>query len=208
MNSSNHQDATVFVVDDDPASRESLCVLLESKGLSQQAFASASEFLQQLDPSRNGCVITDYRMPGINGIQLQTQLAQRQCPLPVIMVSGYADVPVAVRAMELGAVTVLQKPLDNAQLLAALDRALAMDRQRSHWHWQRKQIATRIAQLSDLELQIVRLLIAGRPNKAVAKELDLGLRTVERRRRQILQKMGVGSLPELAALVGSEYLGN
>jgi FixJ family two-component response regulator len=193
----------VFVVDDDPAGREALCELLRSQGRTCETFASAHEFLSRYDRARCGCVITDYKMPGMNGIELQADLAQRGSNLPVIVVSGFADVPVAVRAMQRGAVTLLQKPYDRDELLAAVDTALGLAVQR----WQKiardSQVATRLAALSPDEHRVMQMLVDGRPNKAIARELDIGLRTVERRRQQILEKVGVGSLPELAALIAS-----
>jgi FixJ family two-component response regulator len=196
--------ATVFVVEDDPASRESLCALLQSSGFACKCFATGGELLRAANPQRPGCVITDYRMPEMNGVDLQAALIEQGCHWPLIMVSGYATVPVAVQAMQLGALTVLEKPLHNSALLAAVGRALALDRDRRERHIERLEVQRRLAGLSDEELQVLRLLVAGKPNKAIATELNLGLRTVERRRQQILEKMGVGSLAELAALVGKQ----
>ena len=193
--------ATVYVVDDDPAGRESLCDLLHSQGLECAAFASAEDFLEQHDDTRLGCVVTDYKMPGMNGAELQAALAARRSRLPVIVVSGFADVPVAVRAMQQGAITLLQKPCDRAELLAAVEAALAVAAQRAQRHADEDEVAARLATLSEDEQQVMQLLVEGRPNKLIAKELDLGLRTVERRRQQVLEKMGVGSLPELASLI-------
>jgi FixJ family two-component response regulator len=140
----------------------------------------------------------------MSGLDLQVALAERGCHWPLIMVSGYATVPVAVQAMQLGAMTLLEKPFHNSALLAAVSRALDLDRQRRERQLERPEVQQRLAALSDEELQILRLLVTGKPNKAVASELNLGLRTVERRRQQILEKMGVGSLTELAALVGKQ----
>lgn len=193
----------VFVVDDDPAGREALCELLRSQGRNCEAFSSASEFLERYDSTRCGCVITDYKMPGMNGIELQSALGDRGSNLPVIVVSGFADVPVAVRAMQRGAVTLLQKPYDRDELLAAVDAALALAVQRWRKDARDSEVAARLAALTPDERQVMQMLVDGKPNKMVARELDIGLRTVERRRQQILEKVGVGSLPELAALIAS-----
>jgi two-component system response regulator DctR len=192
---------TIYVVDDDRAGRESLCDLLESQGFVCAPFASAEEFLAGYDEAEEGCVITDYKMPGMSGVELQAELAERKSLLPVIVVSGFADVPVAVRAMQLGAVTLLQKPLDCGELLAAIDAALALAAERRRSHAQAADLTRRLSQLSSDERSVMDLLLEGRANKAIAKQLDIGLRTVERRRQLILEKMNVNSLPELAALL-------
>jgi FixJ family two-component response regulator len=194
----------VFVVEDDPASRESLCALLQSCGFGCECFATAGELLRAARSHRPGCVITDYRMPEMNGVELQAALIELGCHWPLIMVSGYATVPVAVQAMQMGAVTVLEKPLHNSALLAEVGRALTLDRARRARQIERLEVQRRLAALSDDELQVLRLLVTGKSNKAVASELNLGLRTIERRRQQVLEKMGVGSLAELAALVGKQ----
>jgi FixJ family two-component response regulator len=205
MTATDVSSVTIFVVDDDPAGRESLCDLLRSQGRVCEAYESAQEFVAQFDRDRCGCIVTDYRMPGMNGIELQAALAERGSRLPVIVVSGFADVPVAVRAMQSGAVTLLQKPYDREELLASVDAAAQLAVSRWQHDADSRQIAARLASLSPDEQQVMQMLVAGKPNKTVARELDIGLRTVERRRQQILEKVGVGSLPELAALFASHY---
>jgi FixJ family two-component response regulator len=196
------QTATIYVVDDDPAVRQSLAELVQSPGFVCKTFASAEEFLAHHHHEEGvGCVVTDYCMPGMNGTELQTALAKRNSKLPVIVVSGFADVPVAVRAMQHGAITLLQKPFNRNELLAAVETALQVAARRAGEAAAESEIAAQLARLTAEETAVMELLLAGHPNKAIARELDLGLRTVERRRQQVLEKMGVGSLPELACLI-------
>lgn len=193
--------ATIFVVEDDEAGRDALQAWLVAHDFRAPAYDSAEQFLQQADLTAAGCVITDFRMPGLSGTDLQVELSQRKSILPVIMVSGYANVPVAVRAMRQGAVTLLEKPYDNAELLQAIDEALQQNANVRAQLENAAQVQQRIAQLSDTQRQVMHLLVAGQSNKSIATQFDIGLRTVERHRHQILQTMQVDSLPELASLL-------
>ena len=194
-------DATIAVVEDDDAGRESLHAWLISNGFNATIYASAEEFLAQSNLDAPGCVITDYKMPGISGTDLQSELTKLDVVLPVIVVSGYADIPVTVRAMRQGAVTLLEKPFDNTELLRALEEALRKNFRSRRQRQAASTVQENIATLNDAQREIMRLLVAGQPNKTVANQLDLGLRTVERHRQQIFQKMHVESLPELATLL-------
>jgi len=193
-------DSTVFVVDDDAGARESVVALVGLKGLPAQGFSSAEEFLAQYDPARKGCVVIDVRMAGMSGLDLLQRLKARKSFLPVIVITGYADVPMAVRAMQEGAVTFLEKPCQEQELWQAITQALEIEQ---HQHAQRKQRAemeARLATLTEDELEVFRRLLAGHANKRIAADLDIGLRTVELRRSNIMKKMQATSLPDLVRM--------
>jgi two-component system response regulator FixJ len=190
-------DEIVFVVDDDAGARDSLCALLESAGVASEAFDSARAFLDAHRPERSGCLIADIRMPDMDGLELQEELNRRNAGLPVIVVTGHADVPLAVRAMKAGAVDLIEKPYDDARLLESVKRALAKA------HDEREHAAAvdaaraRIAGLSARERQVLELLVAGQPNKIIAYELDISPRTVEIHRAHVMEKMEAKSLSDL-----------
>ena len=196
-------EAAIFVVEDDDAGREALLAWLTARGCRAQGFPSALDFLANANLQARGCVISDFRMPGMNGTQLQAELNERQSVLPVIIVSGYADVPVAVQAMQQGAVTLLEKPYQNDELWDAISDALTRNFYAHQQIEKADSVRRRLAELSQTQRKVMQLLIAGRPNKAVANQLNLGLRTVERHRQQILKAMQVDSLPELATLLAT-----
>ncbi|HVO02947.1 MAG TPA: response regulator FixJ [Candidatus Cybelea sp.] len=190
-------ESTVFVVDDDVDVRESVCALLESAGLHGVPFGSARAFLDAYRSNATGCVIADIRMPDMDGLELQEEIVRRNIPLPVIVVTGHADVPLAVRAMKAGALDLIEKPFDDEQLLATVRRALAKA------EWQREQasaaqnVTTRVASLSTRERQVLELLVAGKANKVIAYELDISPRTVEIHRARVMDKMEAKSLSDL-----------
>jgi len=195
---------TVFVVDDDPAARQSVSALVETMGYSAKPYASAEEFLKSYVPGRPGCVVTDFRMLGMSGLELQESLKEHRICVPVILITAYADVPMAVRAMKGGAITVLEKPCEEQLLRDNIRDALEQDnetRQRQH---RAAEIRERAATLSPGEQAVLERLVSGKMNKNIAKELDIGLRTVELRRHQIMKKMHVDSVAELVRLVMKE----
>ncbi len=191
----------VFIVDDDPAAHESVAALVRSHGLEAETFESAEDFLARFDRQRDGCLIIDMRMSGMCGLKLQELLRAEGVELPVIIITGYGDVSSAVQAMRGGAQTFLEKPCNDQQLWEAICRALACQVQSRSQRAQRAQIRSRLAMLTPEEHQVLQKLVAGNPNKTIAKELDLGLRTVELRRANILQKMQAASLAELVRMV-------
>lgn len=191
----------VFVVDDDPAARSSVAALIKSRGMAVETFASAEEFLAAYDPAKRGCLIVDVRMTGMSGIDLQEQLAAKNSTLPVVVITGFADVPMAVRAMRAGAVTFLEKPCGDQEVWSALSTALDKETQLNQLRQNRRQIEQNYAGLTPAELQVLEKLMAGLPNKSIASELDLGLRTVELRRATIMKKLQANSLAELVRLV-------
>jgi len=187
----------VFVVDDDADARDSLCALLESAGVAAEAHESARAFLNAYQPGRPGCLIADIRMPDMDGLELQEELNRRNAGLPVIVVTGHADVPLAVRAMKAGAVDLIEKPYDDERLLASVRRALAQAQGAREQAVAVEAAKTRIATLSVRERQVLELLVAGQPNKIIAFELDISPRTVEIHRAHVMEKMEAKSLSDL-----------
>jgi len=187
----------VFVVDDDADARDSLCALLESAGVAAEAHESARAFLNAYQPGRPGCLIADIRMPDMDGLELQEELNRRNAGLPVIVVTGHADVPLAVRAMKAGAVDLIEKPYDDELLLASVRRALAQAQGAREQAVAVEAAKTRIATLSVRERQVLELLVAGQPNKIIAFELDISPRTVEIHRAHVMEKMEAKSLSDL-----------
>ena len=193
-------EATVFVVDDEPSARTSLQALVSSLGYPCVVFDSAEAFLQSVEGDPCGCLITDLRMDGISGEALQEELNRRGMMLPVIAISGYADTSTAVRVMRRGAMTLLEKPCRNEELIEAIEQALARDARERERQMRRRDFVRRLNELTDVELEVFNSLLLGRPNKRIAKELDIGLRTVEAHRQRVFEKMGVASVVELAKL--------
>jgi FixJ family two-component response regulator len=191
----------IFVVDDDPAARNSLAALIQSRGLVVKTFASAEDFLAGYEPGTRGSLIVDVRMTGMSGLDLQEQMRSRGVNLPVIVITGFADVPIAVRAMRAGAVTFLEKPCGEQEIWDAIQTALTMESQSNDLRTQRADTEERYATLTSAELDVLEKIMSGETNKAIASNLGLGLRTVELRRAKILEKMNANSLAELVRLV-------
>lgn len=194
---------TIFVVDDDEAVRSSLQALLEAEGFAAEIFELAGAFLSSEGPSRAGCLIADIRMPDMDGLELQEELVRRKAGLPVIVVTGHGDVPLAVRAMKAGAIDFLEKPYDEAVLLASVRRALDEGLQVSERAAAAQETQERFASLTERERQVLELLTAGRPNKVIAYELEISPRTVEIHRARVMEKMRAKSLAELVRMVVS-----
>lgn len=193
---------TVFLVDDDPSMREYLEFLLKSVGHSVEAFAGALEFLKSFDPARPGCLISDIRMPGMDGLELQEQLKQKQIPIPIIIITGFADVPMAVRAVRAGALDFFEKPLDDKQLLERIQQALAIDAAARQKKEKRESVLTLMARLTPRENEIMEMLTSGRyNNKSLAAELRISRKTLDAHRSRILSKMECQNLVELTQKV-------
>jgi FixJ family two-component response regulator len=169
-------------------------------GCHAQAFASAEEFLSDRIAEQRGVVVVDVRMPGLGGLELQDELRRRQSHLPVIILTAYARTPITVRAMQAGAVTLIDKPYHDDELWDAVRAAL--EKEESAWgvEQRRRGILDRVATLTPEERQVADLLLAGRSNKGISLELGIALRTVEKRRHEVLAKMQVDSIAELVAL--------
>ncbi len=193
-------EATVFVVDDDAAMRESLRFLVESVGLDVETFERAEDFLARYDPELPGCLILDVRMPEVSGLELQERLAEYGSGLPIIMVTGYGDVPMAVRAMRNGAVDFIEKPFSDQHLIDRVQEAIARDRLRRTERKGRESVARRVSTLSAREREVLDLVVTGKANKVIAHELGLSPKTVEVHRARLMKKLNVSSVAELVKL--------
>jgi two-component system response regulator FixJ len=190
----------VYVVDDDLAIRESLVMLLESQGREACAFADARRFLDQVDCCRPGCVIADVRMPGMNGLELQAKLKHDEVELPVIIITGHGDVAMAVQALKEGASDFIEKPFDEDVLARSVEEALAKNAQSFKERQALDDIKARLAELTPREREVMEYVVQGLPNKAVAAELNISVRTVEIHRGRVMEKMQAGSLSELVRM--------
>ncbi|HZZ60738.1 MAG TPA: response regulator FixJ [Roseiarcus sp.] len=187
----------VYVIDDDDALRDSVRLFLVNEGLSIKAYGSANEFLADLDALQSGCVVTDVRMPGMSGMDLLAHIAARGLSLPVVVITGHADVPLAVRAMKQGAIDLLEKPFKAEELIAAVRRGLALGKD-AHLSSTPAEVAlARRAMLSVRENEVLDRLIKGQPNKIIAYEMGISPRTVEVHRANVMKKTQAGSLSEL-----------
>jgi FixJ family two-component response regulator len=191
---------TLFVVDDEPAARASTAAIGSSLGLNCETYSSAEEFLSHFDSSRPGCLILDLKLAGMDGIELQERLLARGSTLPVILVSGYGTVPVAVRAMQNGAITVLEKPCAAGELEKAIAVAIEINRQTQTNRSKQADLKARLEKLSPREREAMELIIAGQPNKSIARELGVSPRTVDRIRAAIFHKLDAASPMDLARM--------
>lgn len=192
---------TIYVVDDDEAVRESLQALLESRGFSVSTYDSAEAFLGAYRPAARACAVVDLRMPGMDGLQLIERLKGDAANLPVIMVTGHGDVPLAVRAMKAGAADFVEKPYGNEVILAAVSRALEQTRASSGEDMVRDAgNAAKIAALTPREREVLEQLVIGHPNKIIAFELKISPRTVEIHRANLMKKMDADSLSHLVRM--------
>lgn len=192
--------ATVYIVDDDAAVRESLCLLVESVGLRATAFGSATEFLEKFSPQSTGCIVLDIRMPGISGLELQERLNAAGITLPVIIITGHGDITMAVRAMKAGAMDFIQKPFSDQELLDQIHLALERDAQFRADRARFESVKQRTSSLSPRERTVMDLVVSGMSNKAIASELGLSQKTVEVHRAHVMDKMQAGSLAELVQM--------
>ena len=190
----------VHVIDDDADARESLAFLLGTADIEVHTYKSATAFLEALSRVQAGCIVTDVRMPGIDGMALLRQLKDQGSPLPVIVMTGHGDVPLAVEAMKLGAIDFLEKPFDDNALLAAVRAALSENLAHSERESRRADILERMATLSPRERQVLDGLVVGHPNKTIAFDLGISARTVEVYRANVMTKMNAGSLSELVRM--------
>jgi len=191
---------TVFVVDDNPSVRRSMQSLIEAAGMAIETYASAREFLAAYD-GRPGCLILDLRLRKESGLDLQDELRARHATLPIIIMTGYGDVPASVRALKAGAIDFLRKPVPPKELVALIRKAIEADRRARETASQRSAVTDRIAQLTPREREVMELLAVGKTSKEIATALDVSVRTVEGHRRNVLRKMGVDSATKLARAV-------
>jgi FixJ family two-component response regulator len=193
-------DSTVFVVDGETKARQGIVDLVKAKGLRAAGFASATEFLAEYDPAKKGCIIIDVRLGDMSGLELLQKLKAGKNSLPVVMMAGDADVPLAVRAMQEGAVSFLEKPCREKEVWEAISQALEIEKTQHLQRKERAETQARLESMSEDELEVFRRLLAGQANKRIASDLDIGLRTVELRRANIMKKMQAASLPDLVRM--------
>ncbi|HWM48222.1 MAG TPA: response regulator FixJ [Xanthobacteraceae bacterium] len=192
--------ATVHVIDDDDALRDSLGFLLASAGIEAQTYDSATSFLAALPRDAHGCVITDVRMPGMSGIELLRELKSVAPAMPVIVITGHGDVPLAVEAMKLGALDFIEKPFDDEALLASVRNALGRHEQDAKREAERANVIERLEGLSARERQVLDGLVLGHANKVIAFDLGISPRTVEIYRANVMTKMEASSLSDLVRM--------
>jgi FixJ family two-component response regulator len=192
---------TVFIVDDDEALRESLCLLVRSAGLGAHAYADAQAFLDEFSADRPGCVVADVRMPGISGLELQDRLNAVGLHPPLIIITGHADVPAAVRALKGGAVDFVEKPFDPQRLLDRIQEAIGRDAAAREAAAREATLLERMASLTPREREVMDHVVSGHANKVIAFDLDISERTVELHRARVMKKMRARSLAELVSMV-------
>lgn len=188
---------TVHIIDDDEAVRDSLAFLLMTAKVPVKAYKSASEFLSVLPSLVGGCIVTDIRMPGMSGLELLVRVKELELSIPVIVITGHGDVPLAVEAMKLGANDFVEKPFDDNGLLASIGAALSMGATNSNRNDEKLKLQRRIDALSLRERQVLQGLVLGHPNKTIAFDLQISPRTVEVYRANLMTKMSASSLSEL-----------
>lgn len=193
--------ATVFIIDDDQEVRNALQLLMESVGLQVECFESAQSYLDQFNPEKPGCLVLDVRMPGMGGLDLQARLAnERLCP-PIIIVTGHGDVPMAVRAVQAGAMNFIEKPFNDQALLDSVYRAIEKDAQQRGHVSRLAEIESRFEKLTPRERDVLEQIVAGKRNKLIAADLGVSQSTVEAHRAKVMEKMEAGSLSELMRMM-------
>jgi RNA polymerase sigma factor (sigma-70 family) len=192
---------TVFIVDDDAGVRDSLAMLLELKGFHTQKFPAAEDFLDEYRPDRPGCVVLDLRMPGMSGLEMQSELARRGLRVPVIVVTAHGDVATTRTALKDGAVDFIEKPIDDEALLAAVSAALERDARERAEANKVSGISDRMARLTGREREVLTLVADGKHNREIAAELGISPRTVEVYKSRLMEKLQVRRVPELVRLV-------
>ena len=189
--------STVFVIDDQSSIRHALGEMLNVFGYNVETYESADSFLRVLDARQHGCVVADVRMPGMDGIELVRELARRQIPLPVVVISGHADVPMAVAAIKAGAEDFIEKPIDDVQLVAAINRGLARSHSKQRSQEGVQDVHRRFKQLTPREVEVFDLVVEGYTSEAIGERLGISTRTVEGYRVQIMDKMQADSVAAL-----------
>jgi len=187
----------VYVVDDDEAVRDSLQWLLEGKDYRVRCYESAEAFLSRYDPREVACLLADIRMGGMTGMELQDRLLERHSPLPIVFITGHGDVPMAVQTMKKGALDFIQKPFNEPQLMALVDRMLEAARSAFADHQQAASREALMARLTGRESQVLERIVAGRLNKQIADDLNISIKTVEAHRANIMEKLGTNTVADL-----------
>ncbi|MCH8823898.1 MAG: response regulator transcription factor [Planctomycetes bacterium] len=189
--------ATVFVVDDEVEVRESLRWLIESIDLNVETFESAEEFLRAYNPDRPGCAVIDMRMPEVSGLELQKKLKAKGIALPLIFITGFGSVPIAVEALKMGAVDFMEKPFSDQALLDKIHHALEIDRQTRLKKSRNENVSARVKDLTSREKEIMDLVVQGKATKRIAVQLGISPKTVEAHRARVMQKMKADSIADL-----------
>lgn len=192
---------TIFVVDDDAAVRDALKLLLRSVGQAVETYSSGQEFIDAYSEDRPGCLVLDIRMPGMSGLELQQKLNERHSILPIIFITGHGDVPMAVEAMQAGAVDFIQKPFRDQDLIDRINQALEKDSNNRAALGERNDIRRRLETLTPREREVLDLVVHGKANKVIAGDLKLSQRTVEIHRARVMEKMQASSLAHLVRMV-------
>ncbi len=191
----------VYIIDDAEEVREALALLMESVGIEVELFASAEAFLDGDHENREGCILLDIRMPGMSGMELQSELNKYPCSPPVIIITGHGDIPMAVRAIQAGAINFIQKPFNEQELLDSVHRAFKLDSQRRGKSMEIEAIRKKLNSLTSREIEVLHAITEGKRNKAIAIELGISQSTVEAHRAKVMKKMAARSLSELMRMV-------
>ena len=200
MNQEKLPTPIVYIVDDDGSVRHAMELLMRSVGLPCATFHSGDEFLEHYNAQMAGCLVLDIRMPGLGGLELQDKLIERGSTLPIIFITGHGDVPMAVEAMQKGAVDFIQKPFRDQELLDRIGDAMRTDRQRRTGRLLKAEVLDRISKLTHREREVLDLVVTGKPNKVIAYELGVSQRTVEIHRARVMEKMQARSLADLVKM--------
>lgn len=193
-------DQTVYIVDDDTDIRRAMDLLMRSVGLNYEIFSSADEFLERNGDDVAGCLVLDIRMPGMGGLELQDKLLAQNSTLPIIFITGHGDVPMAVQAMQKGAVDFIQKPFRDQELLDCINNALDADRERRTERDAKASVHEHMDKLTKREREVLNLVVTGKANKVIAYELGVSQRTVEIHRARVMEKMQARSLADLVRM--------
>ena len=200
MPGDNDNSSSVYIVDDDQAIRHAMELLMRSVGLDYEIFHSGDNFLASYNSSCAGCLVLDIRMPGLGGLELQDKLLEMGSTLPIIFITGHGDVPMAVEAMQKGAVDFIQKPFRDQELLDRIGEALKTDRERRSEREKKAEVLERVGKLTNREREVLDLVVTGKPNKVIAYELGVSQRTVEIHRARVMEKMQARSLADLVKM--------
>jgi FixJ family two-component response regulator len=195
-----HNAPLIYLVEDDDALRDSLCWLIESAGYRAAAFANAEAFLAAYEPGAAACLVLDVRMPGMSGLQLQETLLRLRQNIPTVFVTGHGDVPMAVNAIKRGALDFIEKPFRDQELLSVIESAVQIERRITDAKTRYRLIAPRLATLTAREREVMRHVVEGKPNKCIAKDLAISIKTVEAHRSKMMEKLGVNSIAELVRI--------
>lgn len=196
----DEQAGTIHIIDDEATLRRSLARLFKASGYRTELFESAAHFIASGLAGRTGCIVLDVHMPGLNGLELQESLSRARCTMPVIFLTGRGDIPMSVRAMKAGAADFLTKPVDEAVLLRAVEKALEENRRRIAERAEVDAVRARLLTLTERELDVMRHVIAGDLNKQIGGNLEIAEKTVKVHRGRVMEKMGVASVAELVRL--------